>query len=121
MVRILEDANAALKKSVHYRVLVHFIPDLPTPVFTTLWRTHTLKHNMPPELQQAFSFFFTHDPMGSKIYVGGLLRSNLASPLSWVPVEDPEDGYWKVSGRTPNADPHKGWRTNVSHNLSHKY
>jgi len=50
-----------------------------------------------PSGRQAFSFFFTHDPMGSKIYVGGLLRSNLASPLSWVPVEDPEDGYWKVA------------------------
>jgi len=50
-----------------------------------------------PSGRQAFSFFFSHDPVGSKIYVGGLLRSNLDGPLSWVPVEDPEDGYWKVA------------------------
>lgn len=50
-----------------------------------------------PSGRQAFSFFFSEDPMGSKIYVGGLLRSNLDGPLSWVPVEDPEDGYWKVA------------------------
>merc|ERR1719352_899862 len=47
--------------------------------------------------RQAFSFFFSEDPMGSKIYVGGLLRSNLDGPLAWVPVQDPEDGYWKVA------------------------
>jgi len=46
--------------------------------------------------RQAFSFYFSEDPLGSKIYVGGLLRSNLESPLAWVPVKDPEDGYWKV-------------------------
>lgn len=47
--------------------------------------------------RQAFSFYFSEDPQGSKIYVGGLLRSNLDGPLAWVPVEDPEDGYWKVA------------------------
>merc|ERR1719160_2363699 len=50
-----------------------------------------------PSGRQVFSFFFSHDPIGSKIYVGGLLRNKLDGPLSWVPVEDPEDGYWKVA------------------------
>merc|ERR1719248_204159 len=50
-----------------------------------------------PSGSQAFSFFFSEDPMGSRIYVGGLHRSHLTSSLAWVNVADPEDGYWKVA------------------------
>jgi len=55
-----------------------------------------LTRNLPSG-SQAFSFFFSEDPMGSRIYVGGLHRSHLMSPLAWVNVADPEDGYWKVA------------------------
>jgi hypothetical protein len=49
-----------------------------------------------PSGKQAFSFFFSHEADGSKIAVGGLFRDRVKSPLVWVPVVDPDDGYWKL-------------------------
>jgi hypothetical protein len=49
-----------------------------------------------PSGKQAFSFFFSHEADGSKIAVGGLFRNRVKSPLVWVPVVDPDDGYWKL-------------------------
>merc|ERR1719326_1383047 len=45
---------------------------------------------------QAFSFYFSHEANGSKIAVGGLFRDRVRSSLAWVPVVDPDDGYWKL-------------------------
>jgi hypothetical protein len=49
-----------------------------------------------PSGKQAFSFYFSHEANGSKIAVGGLFRDRVKSPLVWVPVVDPDDGYWKL-------------------------
>jgi cathepsin D len=49
-----------------------------------------------PSGMQAFSYYFSHKANGSKLVFGGLLRDRLRSPLVWVPVVDPEDGYWKL-------------------------
>jgi len=49
-----------------------------------------------PSGMQAFSFYFSHEANGSKIAVGGLFRDRVRSSLAWVPVVDPDDGYWKL-------------------------
>jgi hypothetical protein len=49
-----------------------------------------------PSGMQAFSFYFSHEADGSKIAVGGLFPDRVKSPLVWVPVVDPDDGYWKL-------------------------
>jgi len=51
----------------------------------------------PPEQRGLFAVYFAEGyASGSEITFGGYRRERLAGPLNWVPVEDPEDGYWKV-------------------------
>jgi len=63
-----------------------------TPAFNLATR---LTKDLPSGMQ-AFSFYFSHEADGSKIAVGGLFRDRVKSPLVWVPVVDPDDGYWKL-------------------------
>lgn len=49
-----------------------------------------------PSGSQAFSFFFSHDTHGSRVAFGGILDL-IRGPLAWIPVEEPEEGYWKVA------------------------
>jgi hypothetical protein len=63
-----------------------------TPEFNLATR---LTRDLPSGMQ-AFSFYFSHEANGSKIAVGGLFRDRVKSPLVWVPVVDPDDGYWKL-------------------------
>jgi len=51
----------------------------------------------PPEQRGLFAIYFAEGrASGSEITFGGYRRERLTSPLAWVPVVDPEDGYWKV-------------------------
>jgi cathepsin D len=52
-----------------------------------------------PSGSQAFSFFFSHHIHGSRVAFGGML-DRFRGPLAWIPVLDPEDGYWKVAVET---------------------
>lgn len=52
-----------------------------------------------PSGRQAFSFFFSHNMHGSRVAFGGMLSLS-RGPLAWIPVEEPEDGYWKVAVET---------------------
>jgi hypothetical protein len=63
-----------------------------TPDFNLAMR---LTRDLPSGMQ-AFSFYFSHEADGSKIAVGGLFRDRIKSQLVWVPVVDPDDGYWKL-------------------------
>uniref|UniRef100_A0A7S2AIC3 Peptidase A1 domain-containing protein n=1 Tax=Alexandrium andersonii TaxID=327968 RepID=A0A7S2AIC3_9DINO len=48
---------------------------------------------------ERFAFFLADDESGrgSELAIGGHNPAHLLSPLSWVPVSDPQDGHWKVA------------------------
>lgn len=50
-----------------------------------------------PSGRRVFSFFFSHAAEGSSITFGGVSAERISGPVAWVPVLEPEDGYWKIA------------------------
>merc|ERR1719487_2228226 len=48
-------------------------------------------------LARHFGIYLAADGSGAEIALGGLDRRRLAEKLTWVPVTNPEQGYWQVS------------------------
>eukprot|EP00747_Dinoflagellata_sp_TGD_P027457 gnl/TRDRNA2_/TRDRNA2_132627_c2_seq1.p1 gnl/TRDRNA2_/TRDRNA2_132627_c2~~gnl/TRDRNA2_/TRDRNA2_132627_c2_seq1.p1 ORF type:complete len:454 (+),score=92.80 gnl/TRDRNA2_/TRDRNA2_132627_c2_seq1:45-1364(+) len=47
--------------------------------------------------KRRFGIFLAADGSGAEIAFGGIDRKHLAEKLTWVPVTNPEQGYWQVS------------------------
>jgi hypothetical protein len=61
-------------------------------------RFNFLKNMMlQSNLKHRFALFLAADGSGGEISFGGYDRRHLAEKLSWVPVANPEQGYWQVS------------------------
>jgi len=49
------------------------------------------------DLKRRFGIFLASDGSGAEIALGGIDRRHLAEKLTWVPVMNPEQGYWQVN------------------------
>jgi len=50
--------------------------------------------------QHRFAYFLSYEDVGSEISFGGHDERRLKSELGWVPVHNPEQGYWQVKLRS---------------------
>jgi len=55
-----------------------------------------------------FAFFLAEDASGrpSELALGGHNPARLLTPLSWVPISDPDEGHWKVAMQSVEVDGH---------------
>jgi len=52
---------------------------------------------MPQGLQPQFAFYLGAGDLGGEITFGGVNPKRVESPMIWIPVTNPEEGYWQVS------------------------
>lgn len=62
-----------------------------SPMNSFLGRVFEASGNVPPQ----FGIWLGKD--GGEVHLGGHELADLASPLVWFPVHQPEDGYWQVA------------------------
>jgi len=64
--------------------------------------TRAMGSSAPP----TFAFFLAEDASGSssELALGGHNPARLLTPLSWVPISDPDEGHWKIDMKSVDVD-----------------
>ena len=47
-----------------------------------------------------FAYFLAHGDVGSEISLGGYDERRLKSKIAWLPIDNPELGYWQLRIRS---------------------